>query len=164
MAFLKKLKVDLRTFDVHVSEEGEFYVDLDDGDRVDAHTLGALETKLRAKARQKHAKLAIPVTLAVDNWKSPDRLIVRDLVITGWHSRHNSPLVRYEDDNTTDQLAGSDGTLLRRLTDSEAAELVALWNAKQAAEQAFEAKLEGWQVSALDLVTNAVGEETKKKT
>jgi len=153
-AKIKTLEIDGSQIEIYANEDGDFFAQVEGRDRVKAPTLKQLERKLRDIKRLNRVK--VPITLLkTPSWRSDKQTIsFTQGDITGIHASNRALLFKSHD-GKSEQLSSYDGQICRRLTEEEIHHTQSLWEAKVAAEAAWEAHEQSLKVDGHALVREA---------
>lgn len=134
--------IDGKTFAIYVDQDGEFCAqDMPNERPVTSDTIKGLIDKLRKRRRTAKVRVSLPATIIAEHggWlrgnKDP---IAEPVLVTGIHATRHKPLITHANGDKEAFDANSEW-LTRRLTDDEAAQWLALCEAKRAADMAVEA-------------------------
>lgn len=150
-----KTTVNSREFDVTVTSGGSFQTELE-GERIAAESMRELTGKLKARMAQLQ-QVCIPALLIEhDQWLNRrDGLRFRPVLLTGTFQGRHRDLTYREGDNPKSGATGTGHLFYRRITDSERAQLVELFDRKIEAERVWVTALKALQMDAAAEVEKA---------
>lgn len=136
------------SIDIYVNDQGVFS---DEDHEHEAPTLEALKAKLTKTASKK--KVAIEATLQTSSYRS-ETAQFENVIVTGWHSRNRTPLIRGEDGKAITGIEYSTN-LLTRLSALDIEEASALEAAAYRAKDAWHEWQNSKKLNARDALREA---------